>query len=102
MKKYLTDEIKEIPLKQENISKKNNNTHKNKNKNLNTTKLECSIFFYHLKISLLFFFVSIKIRWKHVFFETMQSQWQFISSKRRFVTFGSLTVIKYKNLYESK
>ena len=63
-----------------------------------------SVFFYERsrKVSLLFFFIPIKIRWKHVFFETMQSQWRFISSKRLFLTFGNLTVIKYKNLYESK
>ena len=85
----------------ENTSQKNNNTHRNKNKKLNTTNLVSSIDFYHRKISLLFFFIPIKIRWKHVFLETMQSHWRLISSKRSFLTFGNLTVIKCKSPCES-
>ena len=99
---YLTDEIIERPLKKENTSKKNNNIQWNKNENLSTTNLVSSIYVYHWKIYLLFFFVPIKICWKHVFFETMQSHCRFISSKRLFLTFGNLTVIKCKNLCESK
>ena len=86
----------------ENTSHKNNNTHWNKDKKLNTTNLVPPIFFYRQKVSLLFFFIPIKIRWKHVFFETMQSHWRLISSKRLFLTFGNLIVIKYKNLCETK
>ena len=70
-------------------------THINKNKKLNTN-LVSSIFFYHQKVSLLFFFIPIKIRWKHVLFETIQSHWRLISFKGLFLTFGNLTVIKYK------
>ena len=61
-----------------------------------------SIFSYNRKISLLFFFL---FPWKcfesTCFFETMQSHSGFISSRRLFLTFGNLTVIKYINLWES-
>ena len=84
-----------------NTCQENNNTHRNKNKKLNTN-LVSSIFFYHQKVSLLFFFIPIKIRWKHVLFETIQSHWRLISLKGLFLTFGNLTVIKYKNLCDGK
>ena len=47
-------------------------------------------------MSLLFFSVPMKICWKQVQFETIESHWGFISSRRLFLTFGNLNVIKYK------
>ena len=35
----------------------------------------------------------MKICWKHVIFQTMQSHWEFISSRRLFLTFDNSTVI---------
>ena len=60
--------------------------------------LVSSTFSYSRKNYLLFFSVPMKICWKHVFFETMQSHSGFICSRRLFLTFGNLTVIKYKKL----
>ena len=101
-KEYLTDEIIESLPKKKNTSKKDNNTHRNKKKTLNTSNFVSSIFFYRRKPSLLFFSAPMKMLKTRVFFETMQSHWGFISSRRLFPTFGNLTVIKYKNLCESK
>ena len=99
-KKYLIGEILESALKKENTSKKKKHPQKQKEKDLNTSNLVSSILFYHWKFSLLFFFIPIKIHWKHVIFKTIESHWRFISSKRLFLTFCSLTVTKYQNLYE--
>ena len=80
----------------------NTYTHMNKKKNLHTTNLVPSIFFYRRKISLLFFSAPMKIFLKHVFFETMQSPSGFNSPRRLFLTFGNLTVIKYKSSSKRK
>ena len=100
--KCLIDEILESPLKLKNTRHKSNITRRNKDKKLNTICLVSSIFFYHRKVSLISLFILIKIRWKHVFFETIQSHWRLMTTKRLFLIFRNLTVIKYQNLCESK
>ena len=69
MKKYLTDEIIENPLKKKNTSKKNKKTE---------TKIRTLIL---LTSCLPYFFTVEKksICSKHVFSETIQSHWRFIS-----------------------
>ena len=65
----------------ENTSKKIT-AHRNKNKILSTTYLMTSIFFYNSKISLLFFsLLPIKICWKPLSLDTMQSHWALFTQK---------------------
>ena len=72
----------------------------NKTINSNTTYLISSIFFFcYWKTDLLLFSLfPIKIDWKHMFLETIQSHWGFICSRRLFLTFGNLTLFDLAKL----
>ena len=100
IKKYPTDEIIESVLKEENTSKKNNNAYRNKNKN--TANLVSSIFFYHRKDSLLLFSVANEHFLEARAFLNNAIPLGIHLREKIFLTFGSLTIIKYKNFCESK
>ena len=61
-----------------------------------TTYLMCAILFYYRKL-IYFLFCQFQViaPWM-CFLATMQSHWGFISSRRLFITFGSLTGISIK------